>query len=104
MLRGTAALRTIRFNYNNFNNWRRYYKNAPIQSEQKLFKKEFKEGDQPEFAYDSNIAWPDEYKPWKNQVPYQYALGIALMVLYVDWRTERIRQNDGITETHPYPI
>ena len=71
MLRtSNSIIKTVRFNYNNFNNWRRYHKNFPIQSEQKIFKREFKEGDKPEFIYDSNIAWPQEYKPWKNQVPY----------------------------------
>ncbi len=46
MLRAASGLRTIRFGYNNMNNWRRFYKNAPIQSETKLWKKDFKEGDQ----------------------------------------------------------
>ena len=105
MLRTTSSLlRTVRFDYNNFNNWRRYHKNFPLQSEQKVFKRDFKEGDQPEFAYDSNIAWPEEYKPWKNQVPYEYAIGFALLILYIDWRTDRIRENEGITETHTNPI
>lgn len=45
MLRAASSIRTLRFNYNNFNNWRRYNKNAAIQTEQKIFKKEFKPGD-----------------------------------------------------------
>jgi hypothetical protein len=105
MLRTTSALtKTLRFNYNNFNNWRRYYKNFPIQSEQKIFKKEFNEGDQAEFAYDNKVAWPAEYKPWKNQTPYEYVIGVALMLVYIDWRTDRQRLKAGITETHPYPV
>lgn len=103
MLR-SSTLTTLRFNYNNYNNWRRYFKNYPIQSEQKLWKKDFKEGDQPEFSYDSNIAWPDKYKPWAEQRPYEYVLGLGLLILYVDWRTDRIREKEGMTETHPYPI
>jgi hypothetical protein len=85
----------LRFGYNNFNNWRRFHKNFPIQAEQKVFKRDFKEGDKPEFIYDSNIAWPEEYRPWRNQVPYEYALGFALLILYIDWRTERTRENEG---------
>jgi hypothetical protein len=104
MLRGTRILTNIKFNYNNFNNWRRYYKNAPLQAEQKIFKKQFNQGDEAEFAYDNKIAWPEEYKPWANQVPFEYALGCALLVLYVSWRTDRQREKDGVTETHPYPI
>jgi len=105
MLRTTSSLvRNIKFNYNNYNNWRRYYKNAPIQAEQKEFKKEFKPGDTAEFAYDSNVAWPQEYKPWANQVPYEYAIGFALLLLYIDWRTDRQRVVEGIVETHPYPV
>ena len=43
MIRSTQ--RFLRYNYNNFNNWRRYYKNYPIEAEQKVWKKDFKEGD-----------------------------------------------------------
>lgn len=58
MLRTSLLQKTIRFNYNNFNNWRRYFKNHPIQSVPKVFKRNFEAGEQPEFAYDSNVAWP----------------------------------------------
>ena len=89
MLKSTQ--RVLRFNYNNFNNWRRYRKNYPVQAEQKEWKKDFKEGDQAEFAYDNKILWPEGYKPWYQEVPYEYAAGIALVILYVDWRTDKIR-------------
>jgi len=99
-----STLKTLRFNYNNFNNWRRYNKSAPLQAEQKVFKKEFKPGEEAEFSYDNKIAWPAEYKPWKGQQPYEYVIGAALIILYIDWRTDRKREKDGFTKTHPYPI
>ena len=59
MLRSVSSLtRSVRFGYNNFNNWRRYYKNSPLQGEPKDFKSEFAVGDQAEFAYDNKVAWP----------------------------------------------
>jgi hypothetical protein len=27
-----------------------------------------------------------------------------LMLVYIDWRTDRQRLKAGITETHPYPV
>lgn len=99
-----SCLKNVRFGYNNFNNWRRYFKNYPIQSETKLWKKEFKEGDQAEFSYDNKVAWPEDYKPWRDSRPFEYVLGLALIILYFDQRTDRIRENDGITESHPYPV
>lgn len=78
--------------------------NSPLQAEQKVWKKDFKEGDQPEFAYDTNVVWPDGYKPWNQQTPYEYFVGLAFLILYVDWRTDRIREKEGVVETHPYPM
>jgi len=28
----------------------------------------------------------------------------VLLIIYVDWRTDRLREKEGIIETHPYPI
>ena len=101
MLRTASSLtRTVRFGYNNFNNWRRYFKNHPLQGEPQQLKQDFKAGDQAEFVYDSKVVWPEEYKPWKAQVPFEYALGIALLILYIDWRTDRQRVKQGVEETH----
>lgn len=105
MLRSVASLtRTVRFGYNNFNNWRRYYKNSPLEAEPKELKAEFKAGDQPEFMYDSNVKWPEEYKPWNVQVPYEYAFGLVLLILYIDWRTDQQRVKLGIQDTHSEPM
>ena len=89
MLRSTQ--RMLRCNYNNYNNWRRYHKNSPVQAEQKVWKKDFQQGDEAEFAYDNKVIWPDAYKPWHNEVPWEYVAGITLIILYIDWRTDRVR-------------
>jgi hypothetical protein len=102
MLRSTGRL--LRFNYNNYNNWRRFYKNYEPQTEPVAWKRDFKEGDQAEFAYNTKVVWPDNYRPWSEHLPAEYALGVVLIILYVDWRTDRIREKEGITETNPYPI
>ena len=56
MLKSTQ--RALRFSYNNYNNWRRFSLNSSIQAEQKVWKKDFKEGDEAEFAYDNKVMWP----------------------------------------------
>ena len=89
MLRSTQ--RVSRYSYNNYNNWRRYYKNSPLQAEPKQWKKSFQAGDEAEFSYDNKIIWPDSYKPWKSPTPFEYVIGFTLMILYFDWRTDRIR-------------
>ena len=93
MLRGTTLIRNLRFNYNNFNNWRRYHKDFEVPVEKKELKKSFEQGDKPQFMYDNKIIWPNEYKPWKSQYPFEYAIGFVLILLYLDYRKELTREN-----------
>ena len=92
MLRSVNSLtKTLRCNYNNYNDWRRYQKNYPIQAEPKNWKQNFKEGDSAEFAYDNKIIWPEQYKPWKPTIPFEYVLGLGLIFVYIDCRTDKVR-------------
>lgn len=96
MLRSASKLlNTIKYGYNNNNNWRRYQKNFPLQAEPTNFKKEFKAGDKAEFAYGANVAWPKEYKPWMPAYPYQYIIVVVMIILYIDARYERKRVQLG---------
>ena len=41
----TALLSSIRYFYNNRNNWQRYNKNIPLETEELVLQKDFKVGD-----------------------------------------------------------
>jgi hypothetical protein len=54
----TALLSSIRYFYNNRNNWQRYNKNIPLETEELTLKKDFQVGDKAEFIYKNNIIFP----------------------------------------------
>ena len=53
-----SLLTSIRYLYNNRNNWQRYNKNIPIITEQVKLKDTFQPGDKAEFIYKNNIIFP----------------------------------------------
>ena len=54
--------------------------------------------------YDNKVVWPEEYRPWRVQVPFEYAIGFALFILYIDWRTDQQRLKAGMIECHDETI
>lgn len=64
MLRNHKTLLTsLRYFYNNRNNWQRYNKNIPNVAEPLQLQKNFQVGDQSEFIYKNKIVFPKEYRP-----------------------------------------
>ena len=102
MLRLTQNL--VRYGYNGGAYYRRGIQSMPWETEKKELKKEFKEGEKPEFIYDEKVKFDEDYKPYKIHTNSSVLIGFVLLCWYFTYRFEHMRKKEGRTLRHEYSI
>ena len=72
--------------------------------EKKEFKSSFKPGDAPEYIYDAKIKFNEDYKPYTINGSHTILFSVVALFSYLTYRYERVRELDGKTLTHQYPV
>lgn len=97
MLRPFQTL--LRYGYNS-GQFRKYAPLYPLETEPKKLKSQFKEGDRPEYLYDANIKFEEEYKPYRTIYSNTLLISVCLLFAYMTIRYERIRKLQGKKTVH----
>ena len=90
--------------YYNGSSIQKYSRRVAPDVEPKQFKASFKPGDAPEYIYDAKIKFNEEYKPYTLNSSHTMLVGTVVFFSYLTYRYERIREVEGRTLTHQYPV
>ena len=82
----------------------KYNRKVAPEVEKKQFQESFKAGDAPEYIYNANIKFNEEYKPYTANSSHSFIVGVVVVFSYLTYRYETVREQQGKTITHQYAI